>query len=282
MADMTRRTGRVAAATRTQEARSARLGQHFLTDRRVLGRITDALRLDRTHLVVEIGAGRGALTGLLTERAGLVAAVEVDPRLAAFLREKFAGEPRARVVEADILELPLADLITESGYRRARAVGNLPYYITSPILMRLFECAGVLEEITVMVQKEVAERLTAAPGSRDYGLLSVTAQYYTRPQLLFRIPPGAFRPPPKVDSALVRMPVAPRRAELGIPDETRFFGFVRACFQQRRKTLGNNLKGRYSSEWIRRALETLGLNPAARAETLRVEQFAALHKSLDS
>ncbi len=257
-----------------------RLGQHFLADHRTLERIADAMRLEREHLVVEIGAGRGALTERLAARAGLVAAVELDPRLAAFLREKFAGEPRVRVVEADILKLALPRLIAELGYRRARAVGNLPYYITSPILMRLFECAGVLDQIVVMVQREVAERLTAAPGSRDYGLLSVVTQYYTRPELLFRIPPRAFRPPPKVESALVRMVVAPRGAELGLDDERRFFDFVRACFQQKRKTLRNNLKARYSADRIARALETLGLPPTARAESLALEQFAALHRLL--
>lgn len=253
-----------------------RLGQHFLADRRVLERVAAAARSDCADLVVEIGAGRGALTELLAQRANLVAAVEVAPELASCLRERFAAEPRVRVVEADILKLPLAALLAELGYARARAVGNLPYYITSPILMRLFESAELLEEIVVMVQREVGERLAAAPGSRQYGLLSVTAQYYTRPELLFRIRPGAFRPPPEVDSALVRMTVAPRGKELGIRDDKRFFGFVRACFHQKRKTLRNNLRGEYSTNRIRQAMETLGVNPAARAEALGVDQLAVL------
>lgn len=259
-----------------------RLGQHFLADRGALRRVAGAMRLERHHLVVEIGAGRGALTELLAKHAGLVAAVELDRRLAAFLRQKFAAEPRVRVVEADILKLPLAPLLAELGYRRARAVGNLPYYITSPIVMRLFRSAELLDEIVVMVQREVAERLTASPGRREYGLLSVAAQYYTRPDLLFRIPPTAFRPPPKVESALVRMMVAPRGAELGLDNPERFFGFVRACFQQKRKTLSNNLKGLCPPQRTARALETLGLPPAARAESLSVEQFAALHKFLQA
>ena len=259
---------------------ACRLGQHFLADHHVRRRIADALRLRRDHLVVEIGAGRGALTKLLAERAGRVAAIEIDPRLAALLREQFARQPRVRVVEADILKLPLPSLVAELGYGRAQAVGNLPYYITSPILMRLFACADWLEQIVVMVQREVAERLTAGPGGRDYGLLSVTAQFHTRPELLFHIHPDAFRPPPKVESALVRMVVARRGAELGIDDRKGFFAFVRACFQQKRKTLRNNLKGRYPPERIIGALEAVGHSSVSRAEMLSLEQFAAMYKLL--
>ena len=257
------------------------LGQHFLADHRVRRRIVDALRLQQEQLVVEIGAGRGALTKLLAERAGRVAAIEVDPRLAALLRKQFAQQPRVRVVEADILKLPLPSLVSELGYTRAHAVGNLPYYITSPILMRLFGCADWLEQIVVMVQREVAERLTAGPGGRDYGMLSVTTQYHTHPELLFHIHPGAFRPPPKVESALVRMVVARRDTELGIDDRQGFFAFVRVCFQQKRKTLRNNLKGRYPAEQISSALETLGQGSGTRAEMLSLAQFAALYKLLD-
>ena len=258
-----------------------RLGQHFLIDHHVRRRIVEALRLQPESLVVEIGAGRGVLTQLLAERAGRVAAIEVDPHLVAFLRKKFAAHPRIRVVEADILKLPLPSLVSELGYARAHAVGNLPYYITSPILMRLFACADWLEQIVVMVQREVAERLTAGPGGRDYGLLSVTTQYHTHPELLFHIRPGAFRPPPKVESALVRMIVARRDAELGIDDRQGFFAFVRVCFQQKRKTLRNNLKGRYPAEQIGSALETLGQGSGTRAETLSLAQFAILYKLLD-
>lgn len=260
----------------------ARLGQHFLVDRRVQRRIAEALRLTASHLVIEIGAGRGAMTALLAERAGRVIAVEIDPLLAAGLREKFSGQPRVQIVEGDILALPLAD----PGRRgwaeglKARVFGNLPYYITSPILLRLFEHTGQFEEIVVMVQKEVAERLVAAPGSRDYGLLSVTAQFYTRPELLFKAPPGAFRPPPQVDSAVVRMTVAPRAGELGIADEKKFFGLVRAAFRQKRKTLVNNLKGLYRVERLTKALEQAGIPAGARAEALSLEQFAALFRAL--
>jgi 16S rRNA (adenine1518-N6/adenine1519-N6)-dimethyltransferase len=257
-----------------------RLGQHFLADRRYRARTAAALRLDESCVVLEIGAGRGALTELLAQHAGLVLAVEVDPPLAAVLREKFAGDQRVRVVEADILQLDLHRLMSESGLPRAKVAGNLPYYITSPILLRLFGQAQLFEEIVVMVQLEVAERLAARPGSRDYGLLSVTAQYYTRPELLFRIPPGAFQPPPQVDSALVRMPVAPRGGELGVADEAAFFRFLRACFAQKRKTLVNNLKALHGAEKVKAVLEARHLSSAARAEQLTLDQFAALHREL--
>jgi 16S rRNA (adenine1518-N6/adenine1519-N6)-dimethyltransferase len=257
-----------------------RLGQHFLADRRLLARIADSVALDTECLVIEIGAGRGALTELLAARAGLVVAVEVDPPLAALLRQKFSGSSRVRVVEADVLQLDLRGLVAETGFRRAKAAGNLPYYITSPILLRLFEFSGLFEDLTVMVQREVAERLAAAPKNRDYGLLSVTAQYYTRPKLLFRIPPGAFQPPPKVESALVRMAVAPRGGELGIREEAAFFRFLRTCFQQKRKTLVNNLKRFCASERVTAALRSLGLGGSVRAEELSLEQLAALFKEV--
>ncbi len=245
----------------------------------------DALGIEGTasELVVEIGAGRGALTERLSGRAKNLAAIEIDPLLAAGLRERFAGRPHVRIIEADILALPLGPVISPiggaTGAGKALAVGNLPYYITSPILMRLFETAELLKTIVVMVQREVAERITAAPGGREYGALSVTAQYYTRPELLFRIPPGAFRPPPEVDSALVRMSVTPRdKRPAG--DEQGFLRFVRLVFRQKRKTLRNNLKGEYPAETSARAMENLGVSPSARAETLSVERLAALYKLL--
>lgn len=247
-----------------------RLGQHFLADHRALERIADALRLDRADVMLEIGAGRGALTDLLAERAGLVLAVELDPPLANALRERYAAEPRVRVIETDVLALDLRGLI-ESGPGRAKVAGNLPYYITSPILMRLFESAALFDAIVVLVQLEVAHRITAAPGSRDYGLLSVTAQYYTRPELLFRVPAGAFRPPPEVESAVVRMTVAPRGRDLGITDDKAFLRFVAACFRQKRKTLRNNLRGLLPPD----RLAEMG---SRRAEEMTLEQFAELFR----
>lgn len=269
------------------------LGQHFLADGRVLRRITEALALSGREMVIEIGAGRGALTSLLAASAGLVAAVELDPLLAAHLRATFPAEPteqesghakagagRVEVIETDILRLPLASLPARYGFERARVAGNLPYYITSPILTHLFAARHVLDSIVVMVQLEVAHRITARPGRRDYGLLSVSAQYFTRPELLFRIPPGAFRPAPKVDSALIRLTPCDRGSELGIADADAFLRFVGGCFRQKRKTLANNLKDRYAPGQILQGLSAIKAKPNARAEELAVEQLAALYRAL--
>lgn len=259
------------------------LGQHFLADRRVLRRITDALALSGREMVIEIGAGRGALTSMLAGRAGLVVAVELDPELAQFLRETFSAKAetaRVEVIEADVLRLPLASLPARHGFERARVAGNLPYYITSPILTHLFGARQVLDSAVVMVQLEVAHRVVARPGRRDYGLLSVSAQYFTRPELLFRIPPGAFRPAPKVDSAVVRLTPLDRGSELAIADDAAFLRFAGGCFRQKRKTLANNLKGRYAPDLIQQGLNQIKAQPNARAEELSVEQLAALYRAL--
>jgi len=241
-----------------------RLGQHFLASRRYQERIVDTLHLTDADTVLEIGAGHGAMTRWLAERAGHVIAVELDPPLVAELRRTFAGNPRVEILEGNILTVPLP-----AG--RMRCFGNLPYYITAPILMRLFEQASQFDEIVVMVQKEVGERIAAQPGSRDYGFLSVTAQFYTRPKLMFTIPPGAFQPPPKVESALVRMVVEPR----GVPDPE-FFRLLKAAFAQKRKTLYNNLKSAYGAERARRMLEHTGIAASSRAEQLPLERFQEL------
>jgi 16S rRNA (adenine1518-N6/adenine1519-N6)-dimethyltransferase len=246
-------------------ARRPPLGQHFLQDPGYRQRIAGALELRGGETVIEIGPGRGAITELLAERAGRLVAIEIDGRLAAGLRERFQDHPQVEVVQADILEAPL-------DYGPARVIGNLPYYITSPILLRLFERAAQWERIVVMVQREVAERLVAAPGTRAYGLLSVTAQYYTQPRLLFRIPQGAFQPRPKVESAVVRMDPAPRR----FPYEAEWFRLVRAAFRQKRKTLMNNLRGMWAADDLRRALGDCGLPASARAEELSIAQFERL------
>ena len=256
--------------------RRAPLGQVFLTDSRVIRRIAEALGLAPDDAVCEIGSGPGTMTELLAEQAAKVWAVEVDGQLAARLREQFAGSEAVEVVEADILKVSIDALCAAAGRQRIRVFGNLPYYITSPCLLHLFESHERITDITVMVQREVAERIAAQPGSKDYGLLSVTCQYYTEPRMLFPIPPQAFRPAPKVHSALVRMAVTPKRKKLGVEDETAFWRLVRAAFAQKRKTLVNNWKGRCDAERLRAAMRELGIDPRARAETLGLEQFAGL------
>jgi len=260
--------------------RHAPLGQVFLKDRRVEARILRALRLDPEDAVLEIGAGPGNMTALLAEQAAQVWAVEVDPQLSAGLRQKFAANPRVEVIEGDILKLPLGRLAERAGRERIKVFGNLPYYITSPCLLHLFRCHERIQEIVVMVQREVAERIVAAPDTAAYGLLSITCQYYTRPALLFSISPQSFRPEPAVYSALVRMPVAPQKESLEIQDEDAFWERVQAAFAQRRKTLANNWKQFCEPERLRSLLKELGLDPRARAETLSLAQFAALEKAL--
>jgi 16S rRNA (adenine1518-N6/adenine1519-N6)-dimethyltransferase len=256
------------------------LGQVFLRDRRVIQRIMRSLAVQPDDAVLEIGAGPGTMTELLAERAAKVWAVELDPRLAAALREKSADSPSVQVIEADILTLSIDSLCRAAGRERIRVFGNLPYYITSPCLLHLFESHSRIRDIVVMVQREVAERIAAAPGSEAYGLFSVTCQYYTEPQMLFSIPPQAFRPVPQVHSALVRMPVASKKEMLGIEDERAFWRLVRAAFAQKRKTLVNNWKSRCDPEHLRSIMQELGIDPRARAEALSLGQFAALYNAL--
>jgi 16S rRNA (adenine1518-N6/adenine1519-N6)-dimethyltransferase len=258
----------------------AHLGQVFLADRSVERRILGALTLSEQDAVLEIGAGPGNMTALLAGAAEKVLAVELDPKWAAALRERFAGNGRVTVIEADILQLAIDELARAAGRERIRVFGNLPYYITSPCLLHLFRYHFVIDEIVVMVQHEVAERIVAEPGSREYGLFSVACRYYTQPSLLFTIPPSAFRRPPRVNSALVRMTVAPRRKSLGIEDEERFWRWMRAAFAQKRKTLVNNWKGLCDADRLRAAMARQGIDPQARAESLSLEQLAALHNRM--
>jgi 16S rRNA (adenine1518-N6/adenine1519-N6)-dimethyltransferase len=263
-----------------KKKQGAHLGQVFLADRGVEGRILGALRLRSDDVVLEIGAGPGNMTALLAEAAGKVIAVELDSRWAAALREKFAGNDRVAVLEADILKVAIDKMARESGRERIKVFGNLPYYITSPCLLHLFRYHAAIEEIVVMVQREVAERMVAEPGAADYGLLSVTCRYYAQPELLFTIPPSAFRHPPQVDSALVRMTVASQRDELGIQDEEQFWKWMRAAFAQKRKTLVNNWKSWCDAEKLRAVMEERGIDPRARAEALSLAELAALQKAV--
>jgi len=248
-----------------------KLGQHFLTDTSWQERIARAVRIDG-GVWVEIGAGHGEMTTRLAQRASQVFAIELDRRLAARLRETAASFRNVEVVERDVLAVDFAKL---TGGARFSVYGNLPYYITSPILHRLFEHADQIAAIHIVIQFEVAARIVAPPGRRDYGYLSVESQGFSRPEIAFRIPPGAFRPPPKVASALVSLGLPGQRAQHPLDDENAFLNFVKQCFAQKRKTLRNNLRQRLGTR-SEEVLRGAGLSPGARAEELSVAQLAAL------
>ena len=267
-------------------SRKPKLGQHFLIDDRARHAIVDALGDVSTRTVVEIGPGHGAITSILAERCRRLIAIELDPALAAELRFRFRAHPHVEILEANILEVDLATLAPDPApptgeTTQLDVVGNLPYYITSEILLRLFSAAraGVLRRAVLMMQREVADRLAAQPGVRDYGLLSATAQMNARVETLFELPPTAFSPPPDVYSTVVRLEFAPRFTELNV-DPTGFDAFLKRCFAQKRKTLANNLRAaNYSAEAIQTAWPAK-IPPQARAESLGLEALAEIYRAL--
>jgi 16S rRNA (adenine1518-N6/adenine1519-N6)-dimethyltransferase len=254
-----------------------RLGQHFLADASWRERILRHLRPQREQTWLEIGSGHGELTRELARASRRVLAVELDAPLIAALQRLAAVHPNITVVPGDILALEIAQL---AGGEKLCVYGSLPYYITSPILRKLFAAAEVINAIHVVIQYEVAARIVARPGSREYGFLSVLAQFYSQPEIALRIPPGAFRPPPKVASALVALPIRRDRSQFGIEDETTFTGFVGRCFGHKRKTLLNNLKRFYGAGNVAAALREYGMRSDARAEQMSIAHFAALFSLL--
>ncbi len=258
-----------------------KLGQNFLVDAEATQRIAASIGDLTGRTVVEIGPGRGAITRELAARAAHVIAVELDHELALHLRVQFPPEASARVtvVEQDVLQFDFAAASAAAG-QPLLVVGNLPYGITSPILLRLAASHSALDRAVLMVQREVADRVTAQPYSRDYGLLSVTVQMYGPAQRLFTLPPSAFSPPPEVHSTVFRWRFAPRFAELGV-EETSFLRFVRTAFAQKRKTLANNLRAAgVPPAAVAAALAQSAIDPLARAEALPIETFAALWRFL--
>ena len=257
-----------------------RLGQHFLTRKSILERIAEAACPESgpqaNPPVIEIGAGRGALTEALMERASKVTAIEVDPVLIHYLQQKFRDaleSGRLELIEGDVLKTGLS-LDTPSPITIA---GNLPYYITSPILERVFALGERWSRAVFLVQAEVAARLAASPGGRDYGYLSVLTQLHARPRILFEVARTAFRPAPKVDSAVVLLEPRDAAEEWNIPDKASFLRFASACFQHKRKTLRNNLAPAYGRERLDAMAEG-----RLRAEQLSVPQLAALYRQLDA
>ena len=276
-----------------------KLGQHFLASDEYAAQIVGALGEVSQNTVLEIGPGRGMLTSLLAKRVRRLIAVELDRVLAAQLRLRFGMFSNVEVIEADILSIDFDSLFgPKPGLRRpgiefrpepVKVIGNLPYFITSDILLRLFDYSKYFETVVVLVQREVADRIAAEPGTRDYGLLSATAQLYARVEKLFTLPPGAFSPPPKVHSTALRLTMAPRQRELGLDFDGSvldgslkdgFIDFLKLSFGQKRKTLWNNLKSNYPERHLRAALAQARVKPAARAETLSLEESAALFRAL--
>jgi 16S rRNA (adenine1518-N6/adenine1519-N6)-dimethyltransferase len=271
-----------------------RLGQHFLADANWREQIARAIGVSplaslRSPAVdpppaqeepygwIEVGAGHGEMTEHLASTGAAVYAIELDRLLLARLRKLAKRFPNLTVVHGDVLESDLAAL---AAGRRIRLYGNLPYYITSPILHHFFTFANMIDQIHIVIQEEVALRLTAKPGTKQFGYLSVVTQLYTRPELVMRIPRSAFRPPPEVGSALVTLRLPGDRAKLALPDEAAFLDFVKLSFAQKRKTLVNNLRTLAKPDVVREALAAENLRPDARAEQLSVSQFAALRQHL--
>jgi 16S rRNA (adenine1518-N6/adenine1519-N6)-dimethyltransferase len=276
------------ASTRRPQTKP-KLGQHFLASEDFAARVVGALGDVSQSTVLEIGPGRGILTTSLARRARRLIAVELDRVLAAQLRLKFGMARNVEIIEADILAIDFDSLFgPKPGLSRpgielkpelVRVVGNLPYYITSDILLRLFEFAKYFDSIVIMVQREVADRIAAEPGGRDYGMLSATAQLYGRVEKLFTLPPGAFVPPPKVHSTVLRLTIDPQQEKLGVAGSG-FIDFLRLSFGQKRKTLWNNLKLKYDGAELKRALADAKVKATARAETLSLEESAAVYRAL--
>jgi 16S rRNA (adenine1518-N6/adenine1519-N6)-dimethyltransferase len=253
------------------------LGQHFLRDAGIARAIVDLVAPAAQDLVVEIGPGEGALTAALAPRAGRLIALEVDPALVATLRRRF---PTVEVLQADARTWDYGALQRPPG-GRVLVVGNLPYSVGKPILTALVAARTAIDEMALMLQREVADRVAAPPGSRTYGSLSVLTQLYCDVRVALRVPPGAFRPPPKVESAVIHLRVLPR-PRVPVEDERRFHAVVRAAFAQRRKTLANAVAGSLGLpvERVREAAESAGLDPGRRAETLTILEFFGLAQRL--
>jgi len=266
-----------------------RLGQHFLADAGWREKIARAIRVsphgmeslaggDGNHYCwIEIGAGHGEMTEHLLRSGAPVIAVELDPPLVERLRMLASHQTKLTVVHGNVLETHLGAL---AAGRRMKIYGNLPYYITSPILHHFFQYAGQIDEAHIVIQREVAQRLTAKPGNKLYGYLSVATQLYSRPDFALRLPRGAFRPPPEVDSALVTLRFPGAYAQLGIRDIAGFLEFVKSCFGQKRKTLLNNLRGMTEPVRVREILKKLKLREDVRTEQLTVAQLAELYSQI--
>lgn len=261
-----------------------KFGQNFLIDTHVLDKIIASAEITKDDMVLEIGPGIGTMTQYLACAAGKVVAVEIDKTLIPILEDTLSEYDNVQIINQDVLKVNLAKLAEEeNGGKPIKVVANLPYYITTPIIMGLFENHVPLKSITVMVQKEVADRMQVGPGTKDYGALSLAVQYYAKPYIVANVPPNCFMPRPKVGSAVIRL----ERYEeppVQVTDEKLMFRIIRASFNQRRKTLVNGLKNspeiQFTKEEIEAAIETLGKGASVRGEALTLEEFARLSNIL--
>lgn len=273
-------TNTLAVINRYNFAFAKKFGQNFLIEEGIVSKIVREARVTKDDFVLEIGPGIGTMTQFLCENAREVAAVEIDERLIPILKDTLSGYDNVTIINEDILKVDIATLAKEkNGGRPIKVVANLPYYITTPIIMGLFESHVPIDSITIMVQKEVADRIKTGPGSKDYGALSLAVQFYAKPEIVLNVPPECFMPRPNVGSAVIRLE---RHAEcpVEVKDEALMFRLIRASFNQRRKTLANGLKNsgelNFSKEQIENAIESMGLSLTVRGETLTLEQFAQL------
>lgn len=262
-----------------------KFGQNFLIDPHVLDKIIDSAGITKEDCVLEIGPGIGTMTQYLAEAAREVVAVEIDKKLIPILEDTLSAYDNVTVINEDILKVDIAVLVQErNGGKPIKVVANLPYYITTPIIMGLFESHVPLKSITIMVQKEVADRMQVGPGSKEYGALSLAVQYYAKPEIVANVPPNCFMPRPNVASAVIRL-TRYEKPPVEVQDEHRMFAIIRASFNQRRKTLANSLsneqKLRVTREDVTTALERMGVNPLIRGEALTLEQFAQLSNILN-
>ena len=263
-----------------QFAFQKRFGQNFLIDAHVLEKIVSAAGITKDDCVLEIGPGIGTMTQYLAESAGQVIAVEIDTNLLPILADTLKDYSNVKVINQDILKVDINELVKEyNNGRPIKVVAKLPYYITTPIIMGLFESNVPIDNITVMVQKEVADRMQVGPGSKDYGALSLAVQYYASPYIVANVPPNCFIPRPNVGSAVIRL-TRYQEPPVQVKDPKLMFKLIRASFNQRRKTLQNGLNNSpeisFSKEEITKAIESLGVSPSVRGEALSLEQFAQL------
>ncbi len=261
-----------------------KFGQNFLVDSSILDRIIESAQITKEDCVLEIGPGIGTMTQRLAEEAGAVVAVEIDKNLLPVLEDTLSAYENVTVINADILKLDLNRIVKEhNGGRPVKVVANLPYYITTPIIMALFEKKVPLHSVTIMVQKEVADRMRVGPGTKDYGALSLAVQYYAKPEIVTKVPAGCFMPKPNVDSAVIRL-TRYEKPPVEVEDEAWLFAVIRASFNQRRKTLANGLANAgypgIGRRQVEEALDAMGLAVTVRGETLTLEQFAELSNRL--